>query len=441
MIVNNFLLELVSSRLSKELANLQTQLQEKEEECLALVAQLDQTQMDQGEVFKLKAKLRDAEYLLESKEESLREVQAQLDSKAMEIESLKSSASTPTVAPESGVKVSSLGSSPKKSSRSKRGSKASQQDDSSLSGRLALVEEQLASAQSEKRTLQQRIELLLTELDSERTESSDAANVQTLLAAKESECTQLMAEKEELRQQLDGTERELFDLRAQNRDAQYKLQSRDEMVNQMEQDKASNSAAIGRLQDSLREVRQQLEEAEKELDERGEAIKRLDKSCASLGKEAAEKAAEVERLREDLSEAETVLGEQDTKLKAVQDELKRIKQRNDAEDDGRSTLEAQMDHAQMEKEMLRQDLVARCTQLDECRETGNRLEAQLETSRVRESELTSQLEVVIAERAAAEEKFSVLTEKYKKLAGNYKQVCRFNYPFLFYSGDQFLKIY
>jgi len=411
------------------LANLQTQLQEKEAECLALVSQLDQTQTDQGEVFKLKAKLRDAEYLLEGKEECLREVQAQLEGKTLEIESLKTSASVSASASEGGVKVSLLGSSPKKSSRSKRGNKGAQQDDSSLSNRLALVEEQLASAQSEKRTLQQRIELLLTELDSERTESNDAANVQTLLTAKEVECTQLMAEKEELRQQLDGIERELFDLRAQNRDAQYKLQSRDEVVSQLEQDKANNSAAIGRLQDSLREVREQLKEAEKELDERGEAINRLDKSCTSLGKEVAEKAAEVERLREDLSEAETVLGEQDAKLKAVQDELKRIKQRNDAEDDGRSTLEAQMDHAQMEREMLRQDLAARCTQLDECREMGNQLEAQLETSRTRALELTSQLEVMTAERAAAEEKFSVLTEKYKKLAGNYKQVCHLCYAF------------
>lgn len=404
---------------------MQTQLREKEAECLALVAQLNQTQTDQSEVFKLKAKLRDVEYLLEGKEQSLLEAQAQLESKILEIELLKSSVSVSTAAPEVSVKVSSLGSSPKKSSRSKRGNKAAQQDDSSLSSRLALVEEQLVSAQSEKRTLQQRIELLLSELDSERTGSNDATNVQILLAAKESECTTLMAEKEELRQQLGRTERELFDLKAQNRDAQYKLQNRDEIVNQLEQDKASNSAAISRLQDSLREVRQQIEEAEKELDERGEAMKRLDKLCASLGKEAAEKAAEVERLREDLSEAETVLGEQDTKLKAVQDELKKIKQRNDAEDDGRSTLEAQMDHAQMEKEMLRQDLAARCTQLDECRETGNRLEAQLETSRARELELVSQLEVVTAERTATEEKFSALTEKYKKLAGNYKQVCRF----------------
>ena len=406
-----FCIEIVSNSSSKDLANLQTQLQEKEAECLALSGQLDQLQTNQAETFKLQAKLRDIEYILKGKEEALIDLQNQLES-LQQSSQLAASSNT--------VKVSSLGStSPKKSKRGK----SRQQEDPTA--RLALVEEQLAVVESEKRTLQQRVELLLSELDSDRNQSNDMANIQSILSAKEAECCQLAAEKEELRQQLDGAERQLFDLRAKNRDVEYKLEGREESVRQLEQDKSNNSTSLSRLQETLRQVREELGTAEVELSQRAETIQRLEKSCSSLTKESQEKALQVVQLREDLSEAEMVLGEQDAKLKAVQDELNRMKQLNDAEDDGRSTLEAQMDHAQMERVMLQQDLTARCAQLDECREAGNRLEEQLESSRVKESQLQSQIEALISERTASEEKFTALTEKYKKLAGNYKQVCSF----------------
>ena len=68
---------------NNDLANLQTLLQEKEAECSALSAQLSDVQSQQQEweteLFNLRAKCRDAEYLLSGKEDALRALQLRLD--------------------------------------------------------------------------------------------------------------------------------------------------------------------------------------------------------------------------------------------------------------------------------------------------------------------------------------------------------------------------
>lgn len=68
---------------SKDLANLQTLLQEKEAECAALAAQLSDAQTQQegweAELFNQRAKVRDAEYVINSKEEALRALQLRMD--------------------------------------------------------------------------------------------------------------------------------------------------------------------------------------------------------------------------------------------------------------------------------------------------------------------------------------------------------------------------
>lgn len=65
------------------MANLQTLLQEKEAECAALAAQLSDAQTQQegweAELFNQRAKVRDAEYVINSKEEALRALQLRVD--------------------------------------------------------------------------------------------------------------------------------------------------------------------------------------------------------------------------------------------------------------------------------------------------------------------------------------------------------------------------
>lgn len=163
--------------------------------------------------------------------------------------------------------------------------------------------------------------------------------MQILLQTKEQECISLASERDEIRQRLEEVEAELFRLRAQYRDAEYLLNSKDQTIHDLQQrsteledlrEQAADlqaklsgqaeekSSSVTRLQTSLREVREELDNAERELSDRSDTIQKLEKSCSSLHKEATEKDAEIQRLKDYIQEAEIVLAEQDAKFKAVQ---------------------------------------------------------------------------------------------------------------------------
>lgn len=181
--------------------------------------------------------------------------------------------------------------------------------------------------------------------------------MQELLQAKGDECAELTSklaeiqlEKNEISQRLDEADAELFKLRAQQRDTQYVLGSKDESINELHQkwettlnevehlkdlmaefetklaekescqleDEKTASNIVVHLQETLRETRQELANMEAELASRSEAVQKLEKSCASLTKETSERNAEIQRLKEDLQDAEVVLAEKDSKLKVVQ---------------------------------------------------------------------------------------------------------------------------
>lgn len=169
--------------------------------------------------------------------------------------------------------------------------------------------------------------------------ANDVANVQILLQSKEQECVSLVAERDEIRQKVEETEAELFRLRAQHRDAEYLLNSKEERIRELQQqsqeieelrqltadlqEKLSGqseekSGAVARLQQSLHQAREELENAERELADRMAVIQKLEKTCSTLSKEATENGAEIQRLKDYLQEAEMVLAEKDTKLKTVQ---------------------------------------------------------------------------------------------------------------------------
>ncbi len=166
---------------------------------------------------------------------------------------------------------------------------------------------------------------------------NDVANLQTLLASKDQECSAIVTERNEIRQQLNDAEAELFKLRAQQRDTQYLLSSKEETILALEAQSSEmdvlkahisdleakvhsedKSSLIARLQESLRQARDELSSAERELSDRTEAIQKLEKSCTTLNKDCTEKSAEIQRLKDDLQEAEVVLAEQDAKFKTVQ---------------------------------------------------------------------------------------------------------------------------
>ena len=179
-------------------------LQEKEAEYAQITAEMSSIQTEKGEMierlgkadeelFKLRAKCRDADYTLNSKEEIIRELQLRLTAQPSEI---------PVAAdPPTPVKVSSLGATKKPRSKGKGGKSANEpkpadettssdalvaslnakilaleQEISSLNeqiARLAVLEdqitsfqEQIAANEQEKRTLQKRVDLLLSELES-----------------------------------------------------------------------------------------------------------------------------------------------------------------------------------------------------------------------------------------------------------------------------------
>ncbi|XP_057380213.1 golgin subfamily B member 1-like [Daphnia carinata] len=492
---------------NNDVANLQMLLQEKEVEYATLSTKVQSLQAEaeslesekremaerlekaDGELFQLRTKYRDAEYTVNAKEETIRELQARLASQPVETPIVQE-ADVP--AP---VKVSSLGAA-KKSRRSKGGRAANEpkipstevtpnaseseiatlnakissleEEIASLNeqtARLAILEneitilqEQLAVSEQEKRTLQKRVDLLLSELDTNESKG-ELENFQEVLQLKEDECGQLsakiadiQAEKNEINQRLEEADSELFKLRAQHRDTQYILNNKDESISELErqvesrrgevdhlkeviaglerklelkesveeEEEKSISNTVIHLQEALRQTREELSSFETELTNRSEAVQKLEKSCSSLTKEATERNAEIQRLKEDLQDAEILLAEKDAKLKTVQDELNRMKITAD-EHSSLAMLETELNDSQVEKELMRNDLETRCTQLNECKQYSVKIEAQLEEARAREAELLGQIEAANTQKTTAEEKVTQLSEKFKKLAANYKQ--------------------
>lgn len=203
---------------SNDLANLQALLERKEAELSALSTERTEAaqrlEETDAELFKLRAKCRDVEYILNSKEETIRDLQQRLESLASPQQD------APAVPEESSpppqpVKVSSLGAgkkgrSPKKGRGKTAGEaveavavkasasledaannsavlegrietlngtvRALEQENASLAAQasrlscldeqVARLEEKLAAGDEEKRTLQKRIDFLLGELDS-----------------------------------------------------------------------------------------------------------------------------------------------------------------------------------------------------------------------------------------------------------------------------------
>ena len=199
---------------SNDLANLQMLVQEKEAAYTSLAGQLDvlhaengeivqQLQKAEKEVFELKAKCRDIEYTVQNKEETIRELQQRL---SVQSEQPPTVEPLPVEAPQPAVKISNIGAGKKSRSRGRGGRTATEvkpstgQEDSSsaqsqeqistlnskiavleqeivslneknarltvVENQLMVLEERLAENEEEKRTLQKRIDLLLSELDS-----------------------------------------------------------------------------------------------------------------------------------------------------------------------------------------------------------------------------------------------------------------------------------
>jgi predicted nuclease with TOPRIM domain len=186
-------------------------LQEREAEYAALSTaigslQAEKEEMTQrlektdGELFQLRSKCRDFEYNLNSKEETIRELQLRLTAQPSETPAVQE-ADVP--AP---VKVSSLGVAKKSRSRGGKGGRAANESKTPaleetpsaaiseslistlntkittleqeiatlnqqtarlavLESQIATLEEQLVVSEQEKRTLQKRVDLLLSELD------------------------------------------------------------------------------------------------------------------------------------------------------------------------------------------------------------------------------------------------------------------------------------
>lgn len=200
---------------NNDLANLQMLLQEKEAAYNTLTAEVQSIQAEKGEMvqrlekadkelFELRAKCRDVEYTINNKEEAIRELERRLATQSSQPTAVELPASD--VTPQTAIKVSSLGASKKSRSRGKGGRTSSEvkapssegesnvtnsdgqiaslnsrivaleKENASLNeqtARLTVVEneltslrEQLDSSEQDKRTLQKRVDLLLTELDS-----------------------------------------------------------------------------------------------------------------------------------------------------------------------------------------------------------------------------------------------------------------------------------
>ena len=172
---------------NNDLANLQTVLGEKEKEIANLSNELLKIQSEKSEVaqrlqeadnelFKLRAKCKDSDYLLSTKEELIRELQSRLETP------VAPAVTEPEIAVQN-VKVSSLGARKKPQQRKGKGKapqealaeSASKQDEAkskddaletSLSEEIALLKQKLGDSEAEKRTLNQRVQLLMLEIQS-----------------------------------------------------------------------------------------------------------------------------------------------------------------------------------------------------------------------------------------------------------------------------------
>ena len=84
-------------------------------------------------------------------------------------------------------------------------------------------------------------------------------------------------------------------------------------------------------------------------------------------------------------------------------------------------LERELNHSQMEREILYNDLQTRSSQLEECKQYALQLESQLAEVRSKETELLQANETNATQLRSSEEKLERVSEKFKKLAVNYKQ--------------------
>ena len=84
-------------------------------------------------------------------------------------------------------------------------------------------------------------------------------------------------------------------------------------------------------------------------------------------------------------------------------------------------LETELNHSQMEQEILLNDLKTRSSQLEECKQHALHLESQLIEARSKETELVQASEASASQLRSSEEKLERVSEKFKKLAVNYKQ--------------------
>ena len=84
-------------------------------------------------------------------------------------------------------------------------------------------------------------------------------------------------------------------------------------------------------------------------------------------------------------------------------------------------LETELNHSQIEQEILHNDLQTRNTQLEECKQYAMQLESQLAETRCKETELLQANETNMTQLRSSEEKLERVSEKFKKLAVNYKQ--------------------
>lgn len=103
------------------------------------------------------------------------------------------------------------------------------------------LEVKLAESVAEGQSLQQRVHLLMTELQAETGPNNDLANLQTILCEKEKELADLsnellkvQSEKSEITQRLEEADNELFKLRAKCRDTDYLLNSKEEKIQELQ---------------------------------------------------------------------------------------------------------------------------------------------------------------------------------------------------------------
>ena len=289
------------------------------------------------------------------------------------------------------------------------------------------------------------------------------ANTKLLLQSKEAECVELLAKCRELQadgdqicRRLGDADSEVFALRTKCRDVQYLLDGKDQVIQDLElrletqtltaasesdevkrlgelvaelkakisasdakldryenllDDQNRNASdATAQLHEAVRVLRCELDGAEAELMQRAENQQRLEKSLLAHQKDLEEKNRENQQLKDELQQAEVVLGEEGAKYKSLQDELNRLKMSSDA-DATVHALEAALNDSQMEREVLRNDLQARCSQLDECAENATRLQQLLDEARADQAQLASRCDATAAQLKSAEEKITQVSNQ------------------------------